>query len=114
ETGIHADFDKVHKIDHDGPRYKVEGPHLVSPTPQRTPLLFQAGASEAGRTFAAKNAEAVFLVSPNIDAARRDTADVRARAVQHGRRPDDLKFFQGLYVVSGSTEEEATRKAAEL
>jgi alkanesulfonate monooxygenase SsuD/methylene tetrahydromethanopterin reductase-like flavin-dependent oxidoreductase (luciferase family) len=46
-TGIHADFDKVHKINHEGPRYKVEGPHLVSPTPQRTPLLFQAGASEA-------------------------------------------------------------------
>ena len=48
-TGIHADYDKVHKINHEGPRYKVEGPHLVTPTPQRTPLLFQAGASEAGR-----------------------------------------------------------------
>jgi alkanesulfonate monooxygenase SsuD/methylene tetrahydromethanopterin reductase-like flavin-dependent oxidoreductase (luciferase family) len=58
-SGIHADFDKVHKINHVGPRYQVEGPHLVSPSPQRTPLLFQAGASEAGRSFAARNAEAV-------------------------------------------------------
>jgi len=57
-TGIHSDLDKVHRINHVGPRYTVEGPHLVSPSPQRTPLLFQAGASEAGRTFAAKNAEA--------------------------------------------------------
>jgi long-chain alkane monooxygenase len=113
-TGVHADYDKVHRINHEGPRYRVEGPHLVTPSPQRTPLLFQAGASEAGRTFAAKNAEAVFIQSPNLGSAARDTADIRSRAVQHGRRAEDLKFFQGLYVVPGSTEEEAKRIAAEL
>ena len=47
ETGVHADYDKVHRINHQGPRYQVEGPHLVSPSPQRTPLLFQAGSSSA-------------------------------------------------------------------
>lgn len=114
ERGIHADFDKVHKINHVGERYSVEGPHLVSPSPQRTPLLFQAGASEAGRNFAASNAEAVFIVSPNLAAAARDSADIRARAVAAGRRAEDLKFFQGLNVVVGSTEEEARRKSAEL
>lgn len=93
---------------------KVEGPHLVSPSPQRTPLLFQAGASEAGRTFAAKNAEAIFIVAPTVEAAARDTADIRARAVQHGRSPEDLKFFQGLHFVVGSTEAEARRKSDEL
>lgn len=113
-TGIHADYDKVHRINHVGPRYKVEGPHLVSPSPQRTPLLFQAGASERGRSFAAQNAEAVFLQSPHPEAAGRDTADIRARAKSFGRQADDIKFFQGLYVVAGSTEEEARRKAAEL
>jgi FMN-dependent oxidoreductase (nitrilotriacetate monooxygenase family) len=112
--GVHADYDKVHRINHEGPRYKVEGPHLVAPSPQRTPLLFQAGASEAGRTFAARNAEAVFIQSPNPASAGRDTADIRARAVAHGRRADDVKFFQGLLVVPGSTEEEARRLAAEL
>ncbi|WP_328472552.1 LLM class flavin-dependent oxidoreductase [Actinoplanes sp. NBC_00393] len=114
ETGIHADYDKIHRINHEGPRYRVEGPHLVSPTPQRTPLLFQAGASEAGRTFAAKNAEAVFIQAPNLEAAARDTADIRARAVGHGRSAHDLKFFQGLHFVVGSTEEEAKRKSDEL
>jgi long-chain alkane monooxygenase len=112
--GIHADYDKVHRINHEGPRYRVEGPHLVSPSPQRTPLLFQAGASEAGRTFAAKNAEAVFITVPHVSIAARDTADIRRRAVEHGRHADDIKFFQGLNVVVGSTEEEASRKAAEL
>ncbi|UAC01759.1 LLM class flavin-dependent oxidoreductase [Dactylosporangium vinaceum] len=114
EQGIHADYDKIHRINHEGPRYKVEGPHLVSPSPQRTPLLFQAGASPAGRTFAAKNAEAVFIVAPNAAAAARDTADIRDRAIRSGRSPHDLKFFQGLHFVVGSTEEEARRKGAEL
>ncbi|GIE99556.1 LLM class flavin-dependent oxidoreductase [Paractinoplanes rishiriensis] len=113
-TGIHADYDKIHRINHEGPRYRVEGPHLVSPSPQRTPLLFQAGASEAGRTFAARNAEAIFIVAPNTGAAARDTADIRARAVRHGRSPYDLKFFQGLHFVVGSTEEEAQRRSDEL
>ncbi len=114
ESGIHAHYDKVHRINHEGPRYKVEGPHLVSPSPQRTPLLFQAGASEAGRSFAARNAEAVFIQAPTLEAAARDTGDIRSRAVAAGRQADDLKFFQGLYVVPASTEEEARRKAAEL
>ncbi len=113
-SGLHADYDKVYRINHSGPRYTVEGPHLVSPSPQRTPLLFQAGASEAGRTFAAKNAEAVFITSPHASVAARDTADIRARAVTHGRQPDDLKFFQGLFVLPASTEDEAKRKSAEL
>jgi FMN-dependent oxidoreductase (nitrilotriacetate monooxygenase family) len=114
ETGVHADYDKIHRINHEGPRYRVEGPHLVSPSPQRTPLLFQAGASEAGRAFAARNAEAVFIVSPTVEAAARDTADVRARAARYGRSPQDIKFFQGLHFVVGSTEEEAKRKSDEL
>jgi long-chain alkane monooxygenase len=105
---------KVHRINHRGPRYQVQGPHLVSPSPQRTPLLFQAGASEADRAFAAGNAEAVFLQSPSLAAAAHDVADIRSRAASHGRLPQDIKFFQGLRVVTGGTEAEARRKAAEL
>jgi long-chain alkane monooxygenase len=105
---------KVHRINHRGPRYTVEGPHLVSPSPQRTPLLFQAGASEADRAFAARNAEAVFIRSPSPAAAATDIADLRSRTASDGRLPHDIKFFQGLHVVTGGTEAEARRKAAEL
>jgi long-chain alkane monooxygenase len=110
----HPPEGKVHRINHRGPRYQVVGPHLVSPSPQRTPLLFRAAASEADRTFAARNAEAVFLQSPSPAAAAHDTADIRSRAASYGRLPQDIKFFQGLRVVTGGTEAEATRKAAEL
>ena len=105
---------KVHRINHQGPRYQVAGPHPVRPSPQRTPLLFRAGASEADRVFAARNAEVVFLQSPSPAAAGHDTADIRARAARHGRLPRDIMFFQGLHVVTGGTEAEARRKAAAL
>jgi len=113
-TGIYADPSKIHKIHHVSERYRVEGPHLVSPTPQRTPLLFQAGSSPVGRDFAARNAEAQFIVAPSPEKARVLIDDTRRLVVEHGRRADDLKFFQGLSFVIGSTEEEARRKEAEL
>ena len=59
----YADPAKVHDIDHVGPFYDVVGPHLSEPSPQRTPLLFQAGASDRGRSFAARHAECVFMVA---------------------------------------------------
>ena len=113
-TDGHAGDGKVHRINHRGPRYTGAGPHLVSPSPQRTPLLFRSGASAADRAFAAKNAEAVFIGSTSPAAAAHDTADIRSRAASHGRLPGDIKFFQDLSVVTGATEAEAGRKAAEL
>lgn len=113
-SGRHGDFSKVHKIDHVGARYSVEGPHLVAPSPQRTPLLFQAGSSPTGRRFAARNAEAQFIASPTSEAARSLIADTRRLVVEAGRSPGDLEFFQGLSFVIGSTESEARRREAEL
>lgn len=113
-TGLHADPSKVHKINHLGPRYSVEGPHLVAPSPQRTPLLFQAGSSGRGQHFAAANAEAAFLFAPNVEYARKTTTSVRALARTLGRRDEDIKFFAGLSFVVGSTEAEVRSKQAEL
>ncbi len=112
--GVHADPSRIHKIHHAGERYRVEGPHLVAPSPQRTPLLFQAGSSPAGRDFAARNAEAQFIISPSPAAARKLTTETRELVVKHGRHPNDLRFFQGLSFVVGSTEEEARRNEAKL
>ena len=113
ERGLHADPSKIHKIHHRGERYRVEGPHLSSPSPQRTPLLFQAGSSLSGRRFAAQHAEAVFLVSPSPALAAQQIAETRALATGFGREPGDVTFYQGLSFVIGSTEEEARAKAAE-
>jgi FMN-dependent oxidoreductase (nitrilotriacetate monooxygenase family) len=114
ESGVYADPAKIHKIHHVSERYRVEGPHLVSPSPQRTPLLFQAGSSKAGRDFAARNAEAQFIVAPDPDHARALIEETRGLVERHGRRREDLRFFQGLSFVVGSTEAEARAKEAEL
>lgn len=113
ERGVFADHRKIHKINHVGPRYRVEGPHLSAPSPQRTPLLFQAGSSGAGRRFAAAHAEGQFIVAPNPAVAAEIIQDTRRLAVAAGRRPEDIRFFQGLSFIIGSTEAEVRRKEAE-
>jgi long-chain alkane monooxygenase len=111
--GVFSDPSKIHKIYHLGPRYRVEGPHLPAPSPQRTPLLYQAGSSASGRAFAARNAEAVFIIAATPEIAALQIADTRRQAVEAGRRPEDIKFFQGLSFIIGDTEAEALAKAKE-
>jgi long-chain alkane monooxygenase len=113
ERGVYTDPAKVHPINHHGPYYDVAGPHLSEPSPQRTPLLFQAGSSNRGREFAAKHAEGVFIVT-NRKNLPTITNDVRSRAAKYGRRPEDIKFFQGLSPIVGGTEAEARAKYEEF
>ena len=113
-AGRYSDETKVHAIDHEGPLYRVAGPHLAEPSPQRTPVLFQADSSETGRTFAARHAEGTFIAAHDPHSAAEVTADIRRRAVAQGRRPDDVLFIQGLTFVVGATEDEAKRKSAEI
>ena len=106
--GVYADPAKVHRIDHHGPYYDVPGPHLCEPSPQRTPLLFQAGSSDRGREFAARHAECVFIAG----GGRAELiADLRARAARYGRRPEDIKICLAVSLVIGGTESEARAKA---
>ncbi|QOZ09973.1 LLM class flavin-dependent oxidoreductase [Bradyrhizobium sp. CCBAU 51765] len=114
ENGVYADASKIHRIYHSGERYRVLGPHLCSPSPQRTPVLYQAGASPVGQSFAARNAEGTFVLYPTIEGARKGIAATRAVAEANGRRPEDLKFIQGFSFVVGGTEEEAWRKSDEI
>jgi FMN-dependent oxidoreductase (nitrilotriacetate monooxygenase family) len=112
ENGIYADPAKIHDIDHRGEFYPdVPGPHLAEPSPQRTPVLFQAGTSEWGRDFAARNAEAIFIITRTPAAARETIDDIRGRAAAVGRDPEDIVFFQGMSFVVGGTEAEAKAKA---
>jgi FMN-dependent oxidoreductase (nitrilotriacetate monooxygenase family) len=108
----YADPAKIHPIDHAGKYYQVEGPHLCEPSPQRTPLLFQAGSSTRGRAFAAQHAECVFFVE-SLEALRGPNSvitDIKRQAQQLGRRADSIRFFQGLSPVVGDTEAQAKAK----
>ncbi|ACA16090.1 putative luciferase-like protein, putative alkanesulfonate monooxygenase [Methylobacterium sp. 4-46] len=110
ERGLFADPAKIHRIAHAGAHFRMQGIHLVEPSPQRTPFLFQAGASHRGRDFAAAHAEAVFLSDPSRRAVAATVADTRARAAARGRDPDDILFFGLITVIVGRSEAEARDK----
>ncbi|MGF6545652.1 LLM class flavin-dependent oxidoreductase [Paraburkholderia youngii] len=110
---VYADPAKVHKVRHAGRYYSVDGYHLAEPSPQRTPVLFQAGSSGRGQHFAARHAECVFISPPNRAVARETVRTLREQLVEAGRRPDDVKVFAGAAVVTGATEREAREKYAD-
>ncbi|MFJ5383055.1 NtaA/DmoA family FMN-dependent monooxygenase, partial [Cupriavidus sp. CER94] len=92
---VFADPARVRKVSHHGRYYKVDGYHLSEPSPQRTPVLFQAGSSGRGQRFAARHAECVFISPPSKDAARKTVTALREQLVAAGRHPDDVKVFMG-------------------
>jgi FMN-dependent oxidoreductase (nitrilotriacetate monooxygenase family) len=114
ERGIFADPDKIRPIDHDGKYFKVEGPHLPSPSRQRTPVLFTATASGAGTQFAGKHAEVVFTGGPTAGFLQQTIAGIRTAAVAAGRREDDVRFVTTAGVIVGRTQQEAAAKLAQF
>jgi len=110
ERGVYVDPAKVHPIEHEGRWFRVPGIHLAEPSPQRTPLLYQAGASKRGKAFAAAHAEAVFVGAPTSAILKAQVADLRAQAVAAGRDAHDVKVFSGYTVIVGETEREARAK----
>ena len=102
-----ADSAKVHAVHHDGSHYRVNGIHLAEPSPQRTPLLYQAGTSKRGRAFAARHAEAIFLNGQTKSILARAAREIRSAAKEFGRDPYDIKLFAGATVIVAPTRAEA-------
>jgi long-chain alkane monooxygenase len=113
EAGVYADPDKIRAIDHVGPHFRVAGPHLTSPSRQRTPLLITATASPRGIQFAGKHAEVLFTGGADEAGVRETIAKVRQAAVDHGRRADDVRFVVQAGVVVGPTRAHAQAKLDE-
>jgi len=114
ESGIWGDAEKVNAINHEGRFFKVAGPLNIPRSPQVYPLIVQAGSSESGKELAAKFAEAVFTAHQWLDDAIAFAADVKNRALRHGRNPEHVKILPGIVPVIGATEAEAQAKDEEL
>lgn len=110
ERRVYTDPAKVRYIDHAGTYYRVAGPHLSQPSPQRTPVLYQAGSSEAGRAFGGKHAEAVFIGARDLAGAREYIEGYRSKAKEQGRDPSHIRFIAGASVIVGRTDGEVARK----
>ncbi|WP_027091737.1 LLM class flavin-dependent oxidoreductase [Cohnella thermotolerans] len=114
ESGVFFDPAKMHRLNHKGKYFSVQGPLNIARSRQGQPVIFQAGSSESGKTLAAKEADAVFTGAETIEEAKAFYEDVKARAVKFGRSEDDIVILPGIGPIIGRTEEEAERKYQEI
>ncbi|KAF2011172.1 DszA family xenobiotic compound monooxygenase [Aaosphaeria arxii CBS 175.79] len=112
EKGIYAEPSRIRTIKHEG-KWTVDAPFIVDPSPQRTPVLFQAGTSPAGMKFGSTHAEAIFVagLSPHVVAPR--VKQIREQAAAAGRDPQSIKIFAMITPIIGVDEEDAERKHRE-
>ncbi len=112
-TGVYADASKVHPVKHAGAQYQLSAMHLSEPSPQRTPVLYQAGSSARGSRFAATHAECVFLNGQSQAGVKSIVDGIRQQTLDAGRSPQDIKVFLGATLVTGRTDQEARDKLAD-
>ena len=114
ESGVFIDPSKMHRLDHKGEFYSVQGPLNISRSKQGSPVLIQAGSSEAGRGFAAKIADAIFTGQSTSSDAAGFYKDIKTRAEESGRDPRQVLILPGCSPVVGDTPEEAEAKYQEI
>ena len=110
---IFTDPSKVHQIQHQGQFYQSQGVFQVSPSVQRTPVLFQAGASPRGLTFATQHAEGLFIGGDRPEKIKQQVDQIRNQATAQGRNSEAVKIFVGISVVTAETDELAQQKLDE-
>jgi len=110
ERALYADSAKIHKIEHRGQWFDLEAIHITEPSPQRTPVLFQAGSSARGRQFGATHAECIYLNATSVEETRRLITQVKSLTAAAGRNPDGLLFMPRIIPVIGETEQLAREK----
>jgi FMN-dependent oxidoreductase (nitrilotriacetate monooxygenase family) len=108
-SGIFADADKIHAIDHVGKHFRVRGPLNTARSPQGRPVYVQAGSSDDGRAFAARFAEAIFTAHQTLSSAQQFYADIKKRAKAFDRNPEHVRILPGISPFVGSTGAEARR-----
>ena len=106
-TGEWADRTKLHPPNHTGTHFSVAGILPIPRAPQGHPVMAQAGSSPQGVDLAGRFADVVFTPQQTIEGGAAFRERVRAAAVGHGRRADDVLTLPGLSFVLGSTEAEA-------
>ena len=112
--GVFVDPGKLHRLDHDGEFFQVRGPLNIKRSQQGQPVIFQAGASEDGRNFAARRAEAIFCSPQTLAEAQEYYRDVKARARGFGRNPQHVLILPGIAPLVGDTSEHAEALYQEL
>ncbi len=114
ESGVYADPNKVHVLNHAGKYYSVQGPLNIPRSPQGHPVLIQAGSSGPGQDLAARIADIVFTAQQSLAEAQAFYASLKDRVVKAGRNPDSVAVMPGFMPVIGDSFEDAAEKLKEL
>ena len=114
ENGIYTDPSKVHEIGHKGKHFTVPGIHISEPSPQRSPVIYQAGASGRGVAFAAENAEAIFVAAPTKEVLKGSVRKVRDALEAAGRDRYSARIYTLLTIITDETAEKAAAKHADF
>lgn len=114
EEDSYVDPEKIRQINHKGKFFALNTRHIVDPSPQRTPFLFQAGTSPAGSAFAATHAEAIFVSSHSPALLRTKIENIRRLTAEKGRDPQSVKIFATFTPIIAETDEAAWAKYEEL
>lgn len=96
---------------HHGTHFDIAGHFNVPRSPQRHPVILQAGDSDPGRELAAATADAIFSRHTTYDAGRAFHADVKGRLARYGRSRDALKIIPAATFVLGDTAADADERA---
>ena len=107
-TGHYANPACIHPVSAQGKAWRTRAIHLCEPSPQRGPVIYQAGASARGLQFAGTHAECVFINGTTPAQAAKLVAGLRAAAA-----PRPIQVFAGLTIVTGRTPDEAADKCAD-
>ncbi|MBB3385215.1 MULTISPECIES: LLM class flavin-dependent oxidoreductase [unclassified Rhizobium] len=110
ESGVYADKSKLHRLNHKGRFFRIEGPLNIGRSKQGQPVVFQAGASDSGIRLAGKHADAVFTNGGPLEDAKIFYKQVKQSAIAHGRSAADIGIFPGIGPIVGATQEEAEAK----
>jgi FMN-dependent oxidoreductase (nitrilotriacetate monooxygenase family) len=108
QSGILADTAKVSRIKHSGKYFECWTVSPAWPSPQRRPVLFQAGSSGRGQRFAAKHADLVFAVQPRLEGMKKFMTEFREVSLAETGAETPVSF--GIQPVIAGTEEEAHAK----
>lgn len=110
DTGAFFDREKLHRLDHKGRFFRVEGPLNIGRSRQGQPVVFQAGSSDSGIHLAGKHADAVFTNGASFEEGQAFAKQVKQSAIAQGRSASDVLIFPGIGPIVGATQEEADEK----
>jgi FMN-dependent oxidoreductase (nitrilotriacetate monooxygenase family) len=107
ENGIFGDPSKVHLLNFEGEYYSVRGPLAALPSPQRRPVIIQAGQSGPGMDLAAHYADVQFSTRRTPKSMKEHRSDLDIRLAKFGRQPRDCGILWSVRVQVADSEQQA-------